>query len=624
PEFTMTTITVTTEVPSQGKVENNSAWYESSPAHIIEETEYVKEIRTTLEKIRNQMFKDDGGPKDTNYKLVAKHCGNTQNAPDSEMDPSCCSLDLLIERTKGKNLQLFKMNKENEVLKIKLEASREAGAATLRNVAQRLFENYRTKSDEVRKMHEDSKHLLQMNKLENEQKLKQHIENLNQVNENLEEKHSQITELENLVQRMEKEKRTLLERKLSLEKQLLQLKPNAANNKSCQDLQKEIALLREQISHLQFVIHSQHQNLRSAIQEVSLIKCVSLMEGLKSNLKEQDKKIENLKEKVNILEAQTEVKEGVLEPLVAFMVFIVRGGRYMAGMGAGGPGGWQASQPPAHLNLSAASIANIPFLPLLLLLLLLLSLASSYAHDQTQVHILAHAYTGMCAALQVSITIPMLLDLVHLLRSCSISGSSHSVLVFSHLLCCHCTSSVHMLMACHLSAPPVVFGGLRTHLHRIILPTNANCSARKEAHSRFSMVLADGEVASGTWQAWVSGVQEAGRPPSPRHISPSRLLLLLLSASTASILFLSLLLLLLLLHVSQRLTHSGTGPSTRAWSLWYHGKQGPGSNSPQLEVLTGKATENMRQRPTDAGLDSNGGSTPGGAVQSRPVNSSQK
>ncbi|KAI5941505.1 Coiled-coil domain-containing protein 68 [Manis javanica] len=263
--------------------------------HIIEETEYVKKIRTTLEKIRNHIFKDDIGHNSANHKLNIKPCGNIQNGCDSEMDSSCCSWDLLMERVKGKNLQLVEMNKENEVLKIKLEASREAGAAALRNVAQRLFETYQTQSAEVRKKYEDSKRLLQVNKLEKEQKLKQHVENLNQVAEKLEEKHDQITELENLVQRMEREKRTLLEKKLSLENKLLQLKSNATYTKSCQGLQKEISLLQEQISHLQFVIHSQHQNLRSVIQE---------MEGLKNNLREQDKQIENLKEKVNILEAQ--------------------------------------------------------------------------------------------------------------------------------------------------------------------------------------------------------------------------------------------------------------------------------------------------------------------------------
>ncbi|XP_059885074.1 coiled-coil domain-containing protein 68 isoform X3 [Delphinus delphis] len=249
----MTAVTVTTTVPLKGKIEDNSASYESTSAHIIEETEYVKKIRTTLEKIRNQIFKDEVRHNNTNHKQDARHCRHVQNGLDSEMDPSCCSLDLLMERIKGKDLQLLEMNKENEVLKIKV------------------------------------------NTLEKEQKLKQHVENLNQIAEKLEERHNQITELENLVQRMEQEKRTLLEKKLSLENKLLHLKSNATYAKSCQDLQKEISLLQEQISHLQSVIHSQHQSLRSVIQE---------MEGLKNNLKEQDKRIEDLKEKVNILEAQ--------------------------------------------------------------------------------------------------------------------------------------------------------------------------------------------------------------------------------------------------------------------------------------------------------------------------------
>ncbi|XP_027958804.1 coiled-coil domain-containing protein 68 [Eumetopias jubatus] len=291
----MTTVTGTTEVPPMGKKEDNSALYELTSAHVIEETEYVRKIRTTLEKIRNQAFKDEVGHNSTHHKLETKHCRNIQNGSDSEMDPSCCSLDLLMERMKGKEQQILEMNKENEVLKIKLEASRQAGAVALRNVAQRLFEIYQTQSEEVRKKHEDGKHLLEVNRLEKEQQLKQHVENLNQVAEKLEEKHNQITELENLVQRMEREKKTLLEKKLSLENKLLQLKSNAAYAKSCHNLQMEISLLQEQISHLQFVIHSQHQNLRSVIHE---------MEGLKNNLKEQDKRIENLKEKVNILEAQ--------------------------------------------------------------------------------------------------------------------------------------------------------------------------------------------------------------------------------------------------------------------------------------------------------------------------------
>ncbi|XP_006891822.1 PREDICTED: coiled-coil domain-containing protein 68 [Elephantulus edwardii] len=291
----MTTLTVTTEISPRGKTEEKSPLCGSTSAHILEETEYVRKIRTTLEKIRNQMFKDDGGPNSMKNKLDAQHRENIPNGSGTEVDSSCCSLDQLMEKIRGKDLQLLEMNKENEVLKIKLDASREAGAAALRNVAQRLFDNYQRRSEDARKTHEDNKHSLQVNKLEKEQKLKQHVENLDQMAEKLEEKHNRILELENLVQQMEKEKRTLLERKVSLENKLLQLKPNNTYAKSCQDLQKEISTLQEQISHLQFVIHAQHQNLRGIIQE---------MEGLKHNVKEQDKRIESLKEKVNILEAQ--------------------------------------------------------------------------------------------------------------------------------------------------------------------------------------------------------------------------------------------------------------------------------------------------------------------------------
>ncbi|XP_031222195.1 coiled-coil domain-containing protein 68 [Mastomys coucha] len=289
----MTTVTVTTDVPSRAKTEDGPIFCGSSSAHIIEETEYVRKIRTTLEKIRNHMFKDEEGHANARHKLDAERSGNIQNGPDSTPDLTC--LDLLMETMRRKDQQLLEMNKENEMLQIKLEASREAGAAALRSVAQRLFDNYQTQAEDLERKHRDSSHFFQVNNLEKEQALKRSAENLNLLSEKLEEKHGQIIGLENRVQRMENEKKTLLERKSCLESKLLQLKSNAANSKSCQDLQKEISILQEQICHLQFVIHSQHQNLRGIIQE---------MEGLKTTLKEQDKKIENLKEKVTVLEAQ--------------------------------------------------------------------------------------------------------------------------------------------------------------------------------------------------------------------------------------------------------------------------------------------------------------------------------
>ncbi|CAH7033669.1 Ccdc68 [Phodopus roborovskii] len=198
----MTTVTVTTKVPPRGKTESGSVLYGSSSAHIIEETEYVKKIRTTLEKVRNHMFKDEGHG-NANYKLDAEQSGNFQNGSDSTTDSK--SLYLLMENIR-KDQQLLEMNRENEMLKIKLEASQEAGAAALRNVAQRLFDNYQTHFEDMKKKQEDCKRLLQINSLEKEQTLKQRAENLSQLSEKLEEKHGQIIGLENRVQRMENNK----------------------------------------------------------------------------------------------------------------------------------------------------------------------------------------------------------------------------------------------------------------------------------------------------------------------------------------------------------------------------------------------------------------------------------
>lgn len=113
----MTTVTVTPAATLRGKVEDSSALCESTSAHIIEETEYVKKIRTTLEKIRNQIFKDEIRQNRTNCKLDAKRSGNIQSGSGSQMEPS---LDPLVEKIKGKDLQLLELNKENELLKIKV------------------------------------------------------------------------------------------------------------------------------------------------------------------------------------------------------------------------------------------------------------------------------------------------------------------------------------------------------------------------------------------------------------------------------------------------------------------------------------------------------------------------
>ncbi|TFK01591.1 60S acidic ribosomal protein P1 [Platysternon megacephalum] len=273
----MTTAVRLTEhvtIDDQG-MEGNYVLYGSSCAQITEETEYIKKIRSTLAKIQNQQP----------FRVP-------RNELEAEKDTLNSSYNLTMEKLKETDQQLLLVNRENEILKIKLDATREAGAQSLRHASKSLYENYCSRSEELKKKHEDDKQLMQACKLEQEQKLKQNLENVNCVTERLEEKYSRIADMEKRVQRMEEEKKTLLEKKQSFEEKLLS---NSEDTKSCLDLQVEIFTVQEQISHLQHVIQTQHQSLRSVIQEI---------EELNNGLQNQDKKIKAMKEKINMLEAQ--------------------------------------------------------------------------------------------------------------------------------------------------------------------------------------------------------------------------------------------------------------------------------------------------------------------------------
>ncbi|XP_073199680.1 coiled-coil domain-containing protein 68 isoform X2 [Lepidochelys kempii] len=245
-------------------MEGNYVLYGSSSVQITDETEYIK--KQPFRVPRNEL--------------------------EAEKDMLNSSYNLTMEKLKETDQQLLLVNRENEILKIKLDATREAGAQSLRHASKSLYENYYSRSEELKKKHEDDKLLMQASKLEQEQKLKQNLENVNCVTERLEEKYSQITDLEKLVQRMEEEKKTLIEKKQSFEEKLLS---NSEDTKSCRDLQVEIFTVQEQISHLQHVIQTQHQSLRSVIEEI---------EELNIGLQNQDKKIKTMKEKINMLEAQ--------------------------------------------------------------------------------------------------------------------------------------------------------------------------------------------------------------------------------------------------------------------------------------------------------------------------------
>ncbi|XP_053310578.1 coiled-coil domain-containing protein 68 [Spea bombifrons] len=267
--------------------------YGSSAGRITDETEYVRKIRTTLEKIQSQLFKDDINGKT----LHSKHEQNSPNSLQNVDEESSFSsrYKQIVERLKDEDLQLAETNKQNEDLQIKLEATREAGSSALRDATRKLYENYGKKAEQLRKSHLEEKQALEASAVEHQRTLNNSVDKLHEVAEKIQEKHGRILELENLMRRMEEEKTVLLAKKQWLENEISRRMSHPAGMNGCVNVQTEISTTQEQITHLQNLMMSQHQSLRTLIQE---------REDLKNRLKEQDDTIVDLKERISMLECQ--------------------------------------------------------------------------------------------------------------------------------------------------------------------------------------------------------------------------------------------------------------------------------------------------------------------------------
>ncbi|XP_041046893.1 coiled-coil domain-containing protein 68-like isoform X1 [Carcharodon carcharias] len=276
-------------------------YYVSAMTQIKEETEYIKKMRITLQKMRQQLFEDKDGVTDGQQTQEMKRPMESPEVNESEpcMAELCSKYRRIMSQIKVKDAQLRAIQWENKELLTKLEATREAGAAAIRNASQKLFEHYQKQMDELRQQHEEEKHKLQAFAEDQEENLERSVENYNNLVLKLQQKQNRAMELEKLIERMEKEKKELIERKQSVEKEMEWKKSSSMdvpdNIMRFQDLQLEISILQEKILHLDNVVTQQHRNLYSVINTI---------ENLKMDLAKQDQIILSLREQVGLLEAE--------------------------------------------------------------------------------------------------------------------------------------------------------------------------------------------------------------------------------------------------------------------------------------------------------------------------------
>ncbi|XP_058521772.1 myocardial zonula adherens protein isoform X3 [Ochotona princeps] len=285
--------------------------YGWSTSQLKEEMNYIKDVRATLEKVRKRMFGDydemrhkirqltqDLSVTRAQQDYLENHIEAQSSALDSfnAMNSALASDSIGLQKTlvdvtlensnikdqirnlqktyeasmeklQEKQRQLDVAQVENQLLKMKVEASQEANAEVLREMTRKLYSQYEEKLQAEQQKHSAEKEAL----LEETNSFLKAIEEANKKMQaaeiSLEEKDQRIGELDRLIERMEKERHQL---QLQLAEHETELSGEVADSdkERYQQLEEESASLRERIRHLDDMVHCQQKKVKQMVEEI--------------------------------------------------------------------------------------------------------------------------------------------------------------------------------------------------------------------------------------------------------------------------------------------------------------------------------------------------------------------
>ncbi|XP_029928726.1 tuftelin 1a [Myripristis murdjan] len=171
----------------------------------------------------------------------------------------------------------------------------EAERNKLREVSKRLY----AQLQEAEKKHQEEKERLQAEGSELKQRLSDQEEKLKNIEEVSERKDKRIEELQRLLGGMEQESATLRETIRNREEELRELRKmreeGQKGEQRAEQLEREVAVLKEKIHHLDDMLKSQQRKVRHMIEQLQNSRMV---------IQERDRVIRELEEKVAFLEAE--------------------------------------------------------------------------------------------------------------------------------------------------------------------------------------------------------------------------------------------------------------------------------------------------------------------------------
>ncbi|CAH2273847.1 myocardial zonula adherens -like isoform X1 [Pelobates cultripes] len=293
--------------------QNEVVVYEWSTHQLKEEMNYIKDVRVTLEKIRERMFGEYDDMKEkikqltqemkvssVQQEVLENHAQAQASALDSfgtmnssltiasiEMQKTLVNMSLenCSIRDKVKNLQdsydeslnklkekqkmLEEAQAENQALKVKIECSQEANADVMRELTRKVYNQYDEKIQQEELKYAAEKEAL----LEREQL---------QV---------QLTRHEERLQNLDK-----------------RITINSAERERTQHLEEAATSLRERIKHLDDMVHCQQKKVKSMIEEIEL---------LRKKVHYKDLLIQQLLERIAFLEGENTELQDKMDYLLA-------------------------------------------------------------------------------------------------------------------------------------------------------------------------------------------------------------------------------------------------------------------------------------------------------------------
>ncbi|XP_048828918.1 myocardial zonula adherens protein-like [Brienomyrus brachyistius] len=292
------------------------------------EVNYIREVRKSLEKVKERMSGQFSGTQQMMQKLsqemrsqIASSNKRNQKADKplldrcvgctearSEMGVLRSSWDQAEERLREMDRKLSAAQTENHTLRLQVESAQDANSQALLDLTQRLQSQY-----EVQLQEQEAKYRKEITALKTHldeciRRAEEAERKVKLAEAEIAEKDRRVHEVERLMGCMGQERKQLEGKLRECEERLQRLQQvqhaDAATIRRSRQLEEEAAGLKERIKHLNDMVFSQQKKVKSLIQQI---------EALKAKVEQKEQYITELLDRIAIVECENNELEDKLK-----------------------------------------------------------------------------------------------------------------------------------------------------------------------------------------------------------------------------------------------------------------------------------------------------------------------